>query len=432
MRVGIAYGKGGLEVRLPDGIPVDVVAPAHLPPAPDQRLAILESLRRPVGRPPLREMVRPSDTVAIVFSDITRPTPNWLLIPAILEELEAAGVARGRIVLFNSTGTHRLNTRAELAGMLGESVVEGYRILQNDARAAGAHRSVGATSSGNEIWLLSQFLDCSFKIITGFIEPHFFAGFSGGGKGVMPGLARLDTVMRNHTARNIDDERSSWGVLDGNPIQREVREAVALVDPEFLVNVTLDRNRAVTACFSGHWVEAHLAGCEFVRSSAMVAVERPYDIVITSNSGYPLDLNLYQAVKGMSAAAQIVKPGGAIIIAAECWDGLPDHGSFGRLLAESRDAGELIARIRAPGFAADDQWQAQILASIVLRNEVYVHSDGLTAEQLAQAKLHPCPSIEERVELLRARSGGSPTICVLPDGPQTIPYLMGRIHGRTA
>ena len=425
MKLRLAYGKRGLEVNLSESASVTVVEPSFVPAAPDQKGAVAESLRNPVGKPPLRAMVKPGDTVAVVFSDITRPTPNHLLIPVILEELSAAGVSEERITLFNSTGTHRLNTVQELSGMLGEDIVRRYRIIQNDARAANAHESVGVTASGNEIRLQKDFLACSFKIITGFIEPHFFAGFSGGGKAVMPGLAHMDTVMRNHNARNIDDERASWGVLDGNPIRDEVEEAVSFVNPDFLVNVTLNKHKEVTRSFAGDWIQAYRAGTEFARKTAMVRVDALFDIVVTSNSGYPLDLNLYQAVKGMSAAAKVAKPGGSIIVAAECWDGIPDHGSFGRLLREASDADDLLSRIRAEGFMADDQWQAQILASIVKRNEVYVYSDGLTAEQLAQAKLRPCPSIESEVKALLARYGSGARICVLPEGPQTIPYHQG-------
>jgi len=422
MNCRLAYGKTGLEIAIPDAAAVTVVEPAHAPAVPDQEAAVAASLRRPIGSAPLANRVRPTDTVAVVFSDLTRPTPNAIIVPAVLAELAAAGVPRERITLFNSTGTHRTNTREELVRMLGEDVVAGCRIVQNDARANGQHASVGTTTSGNELFIHKEFLACSFKILTGFIEPHFFAGFSGGGKAIMPGMARLDTVMRNHDARAMDDPRSTWAVLDGNPMRAEVEEAVALVRPDFLVNVALDRDKRITGVFSGDVAAAYRAGTEFVRGTAMVEVPSPFDIVVTSNSGYPLDLNLYQAVKGMSAAARVVRPGGSIIVAAECWDGVPDHGSFGKLLRESKDADELLARIRSPGFSMDDQWQAHILALIVKKADVYVHADGLTREQIEMAKLKPCPSIDERVELLLSAYGPGARVCVLPEGPQTVPY----------
>jgi nickel-dependent lactate racemase len=426
MRIRLAYGEKGLDVSIPDDASVTVVEPVFVPAAPDQAAAIAESLARPTGSLPLRRRVRPTDTVAVVFSDITRPAPNALIVPAVLAELAAAGVPRDRITLFNATGTHRSNTRAELVGMLGEAVVSGYRIVQNDARAAGAHVAVGTTRSGNEILVLREFAACSFKILTGFIEPHFFAGFSGGGKAVMPGLAHLDTVLRNHNARNIDDPMATWAVLDGNPVRTEVEEAAAFVRPDFLVNVALNRDKRVTRVFSGDIAAAYRAGTEFVRATAMAEVDSPFDIVVTTNSGWPLDLNLYQAVKGMSAAARVTRPGGSIVVAAECRDGLPDHGSFGRLLREAAGVDGLLSRIRTPGFAMDDQWEAQILALIVQRADVYVRADGLTPQQIAQARLRPCTSVDAQVDRLLEKYGRNARVCVLPEGPQTVPYCTGR------
>lgn len=423
MRVEVAYGKKGLAVTIPEGISVTMVEPAFIPSLPDPVRAVIESLRTPLGCTPLRQSVRSTDTVGVVFSDITRPTPNNQIIPAILQELELAGVPRDNITLFNSTGTHRLNTPQELKGMLGRKIVESYRIIQNDARAQGQHVPVGVTKSGNEVKIQKDFLACTYKIITGFIEPHFFAGFSGGGKAVMPGMAHLDTVMRNHNAKNIDHPDSTWATLEGNPIHAEVNEAMALVKPDFLVNVALNRDKRITRCFAGNAVTAYNAGTRFVKENAMSRVESLFDIVITSNSGYPLDLNLYQSVKGMSAAARITRPGGAIIVAAECWDGVPDHGSFGKLLRETRDADDLLARIRASGFMMDDQWQAQILALIVKKADVFVHADGLTPAQIAQAKLSPCPSIEVKLDFLLGKYGKGSRVCVLPDGPQTVPFV---------
>ncbi len=424
MKLKLAYGKEGLDVVLPDGAAVTVIEPVFVPALPDQKAAIADSLRNPIGSPPLAKIVKPNDTVAVVFSDITRPAPNRLIIPVILDELRAAGVPKDRVTLFNATGTHRLNTKEELAGMLGQRIVDEYRIVQNDARARGIHERVGITRGGNEILIHKDFLSCSFKILTGFIEPHFFAGFSGGGKAVMPGLAELGTVMRNHGARNIDDPNANWGVLDGNPIREEVNEAASMTKPSFLVNVALNKNREVTGSFAGDWIEAFAAGTEFVRRTAMAAVDRLFDVVVTSNSGYPLDLNLYQAVKGMSAAERITKPGGSVVIASECRDGVPDHGSFGALMRESGNADELLARIRSAGFMRDDQWQAQILAKIVKRVDVYVYTTGLTADQLIKAKVRPCASIEALVRTLLKKIGERAEICVLPEGPQTIPYIV--------
>ncbi len=429
MIVRLAYGTGRLEVRLPDTASVTVVEPVFVPAAPDQAGAIAAALRAPIGSPRLAARVKPGGPVGVVFSDITRPAPNRLMLPAILAELATAGVPRERITLFNATGTHRANTPAELSRMLGGEIAARFRIVQNDARAAGRHARVGVTSSGNEVQILREFLCCETRILTGFIEPHFFAGYSGGGKAIMPGLARLDTVMRNHGAANMDSPLAQWGMLEGNPLRREIDEAMALVAPDFLVNVALNRDKAVTRCFAGDSVAAYREGVAFVRGTSLMPVEAPFDIVVTTNSGWPLDLNLYQAVKGMSAAARIVRPGGAIVIAAECRDGVPDHGSFGRLLREARSPDELLARLRAPGFTMDDQWQAHTLALILEKAEVHVHAAGLTDAQVTAAMMRPCPSVERRVEELLERFGPGAPVCVLPEGPQTIPYIADPARG---
>jgi len=398
-----------------------VVEPRHAAGLVDPIDALRAALRQPIGTPPLRELVKPGDRVGIAFSDITRPTPNGLLLPVLRKAL--AHVPDDHIILFNATGTHRFNTDIELRGMLGDALVDRHLIVQNDAAAAASHTVVGATTSGNEIAILHEFLECDVKILTGFIEPHFFAGFSGGGKAVMPGLASLDTVMRNHCARNIDHPQARWGITRGNPIWEEAFQAAMMTSPTFLLNVTLNREKEITGVFAGELLEAHTRGCEFVRDSAMVPVDAPFDIVIGTNSGYPLDLNLYQSVKGMSAAAQVVKPGGSIIIAAECWDGIPNHGEYCRLLQSAESLESLLAAIRAPGYACQDMWQAHVQALICGQADVYFHTRHLTPEQITRALLKPCVSIEKTVLQLLEKYGDNANICILPEGPQTVPYV---------
>jgi nickel-dependent lactate racemase len=421
MKTWLAYGKTGLEINLPDGAKVTTVKPRHAAALSDPAGAVREALRQPTGAPPLREWVKAAGTVAIVFSDITRPTPNYILLPAILAELDH--VPDEQIILFNSTGTHRANTDAELEQMLGGDIVRRFRIVQNDASDDESHVLVGTTTTGNPIRLHREFVACDAHILTGFIEPHFFAGFSGGGKAVMPGLAALETIMENHNPANMDSPRARWGITAGNPVWEEVREAAHMIDSRFLVNVTLNREKDITGIFAGDLDQAHTEGCTFVRQTAMVPVAEPFDIVITSNSGYPLDLNLYQSVKGMSAASQIVKPGGTIIIAADCWDGIPDHGEYGRLLHGAQTPADLLATIRQPGFRRQDMWQAQIQALIAQKADVYVYSHHLTSAQIEGALLRPCDDVAALVIDLLRQQGPAATICVLPDGPQTIPFV---------
>lgn len=420
--VHLAYGKRGLDVSVPEH--AVVIEPKFVAGVADERAAIVEAIRNPIGTRPLRELVRPGQTAAVVHTDITRATPNDRLLPPILAELEAAGIRRQDISLLNALGTHRPQTHEELVGMLGAQVVANYRCLQHDGNDDANLVRVGTTRFGHDVRVNKQYMDADIKILTGFIEPHFFAGFSGGPKGVLPSIAGAESVLDNHGAKMIGDAKATFGITQGNPIWDEMLEAARMTQPTFLVNVSLNRDKRITQVFAGELFAAHQAGCKFVGECSMVPVAEPFDIVVTSNSGYPLDLNLYQAVKGMSAAAQVVRPGGAIIIASECWDGIPEHGPFGKLLRQYAGAAELLKAVESPGFASADQWQAQTLARLRLKAEIYVKADGLSDEQITQSLLQPCHSIEETIAALSAKHpAGRPSICVLPEGPVTIAYV---------
>jgi nickel-dependent lactate racemase len=422
MDLTLAYGRDGLAFTLPDDAPVTVITPQPQAGLPDEDDALLSALRAPSGTSALRDMLAPDDAVAVVFSDITRPTPNDRILPPLLAELAAAGVPDAQITLINALGTHRPQTQGELAEMLGAEIVRRYRIVQHDAWDDAALVEIGRNRAGNPIRVNRAYMDASFRILTGFIEPHFFAGFSGGPKAVLPGIADAGAILDNHNAAMIGDPHSTWAVTEGNPLWEEILAAAQATSPDFLLNVTLNAQHEITGVFAGELTAAHRAGTDFVRETAMQPVAAPFDVVITSNSGYPLDLNLYQAVKGMSAAAQIVRPGGDIIVAAECWDGLPDHGEYARLLREADTPEVLLAAITAPGFRCQDQWEAQIQAQILQKARVHVYADGLTDAELREAMVIPCESIEATVAQIREATPDA-TIAVLPEGPQTVPYL---------
>jgi nickel-dependent lactate racemase len=420
-QIKLAYGREGLDVDLPDS--VDVLLPRAAQGLPDEAAALRAACRAPLASPPLADLVKPGDTVVVVHTDITRATPNDRILPVLLAELEAAGVNRADITLLNGLGTHRPQTAAELRAMLGEKIVSQYRCLQHDCQDEANLVPLGKTSRGHPVRINRRYLEADVRILTGFIEPHFFAGFSGGPKAVLPSLAGAESVFTNHGLRMIGHPNAAWGMTEGNPIWEEMREVALLTHPTFLLNVTLNAQQEITGVFAGEMMAAHTAGIQFVRENAMVAVDAPYDIVLTTNSGYPLDQNLYQAVKGMSAASQIVSEGGAIIIAAACEDGLPDHGRYAELLAAAGTPQGVLDLISRPGFSEQDQWQVQIQAQIQLRAEVYVFSEGLTDAQIARALFTPCRDIEDTLARLRTRYGPSLRCCVIPEGPQTIPYL---------
>jgi lactate racemase len=419
MRIQLAYGQGYVPLDSPEAC-TTVIEPAHSPGFPDEHAEIVRALNQPIGAPPLRESIQPHDRICIVFTDITRATPNRRLIPWLLEYLSF--VPRERITLLNGLGTHRPNTDAELKELLTPEVVERYRVLNHEPENPEALVQVGKTHDGTPALLNRHVMEANVRIITGFIEPHFFAGFSGGPKGIMPGVAGLPTVMSNHGARNIADPGATFGVTEGNPIWEEMRDVALRAGPSFLLNVALNEKREITGVFAGDLLEAHRAGCAFVRKSAMQPVDDLFDVVITTNSGYPLDLNLYQGVKGMSAGARILKPGGTLILACECRQGAPAGSSFDQLLRAASSPEELLGLITSPGFVRPEQWQVQIQALIQRKATIMLYS-SLSHEQVRAAHLIPCEDINATLrEMIAARPEGM-RIGVLPQGPLTIPYL---------
>ena len=414
--VRLAYGRTGLTLAVPDA--AQVVEPRAAPAVADETRALEAALAAPVDARPLMELAAGKRRVVVTHTDVTRATPNDRILPVVLRTLERAGVERRSITLLNSLGTHRPQTAAELRRMLGPEVVANYRCAQHDAWDDAGLVVAGTTRRGNVVRLNRSVMQADLVIFTGFIEPHFFAGFSGGPKGALPALAGHESVLTNHGYAMIGDPRATWGITAGNPIWEEMAEVARFIEPLFLVNVALNTAGAITGVFAGDVLTAHRRGCEFVRDSAMVGVEEPFDAVVTTNSGYPLDQNLYQTVKGMQAARGVVRTGGAILMAAACEDGLPSHGRYAELLAQAGSPEAVLAMVGAPGFAAQDQWQVQIQAQIQRHADVYVYSDGLSEAEIRSALLTPCGDLEALLAELQPRR-----LCVLPQGPLTIAYL---------
>lgn len=380
MKTTLLYGKDGLTIEVPDR--AVIIEPKHLDGLADEEKAVREALQNPIGTPPLREMVKSTDRVAIVISDITRPTPNEKLVPWLLNEL--SHVPHENFVIINGTGTHRDQTEEEFVQMLGQWVVDHIKIVNNHCHDKETLVNVGRSRFGCDVYLNKEYVEADFRIVTGFIEPHFFAGFSGGPKGIMPGIAGIETIQTFHNARMIGDPLATWGNMVDNPLQDMTREINGMCKPHFMLNVTLNRSKEITRVLAGELYEAHDIGCAFAKEHAMIRTDDRFDVVITSNSGYPLDQNLYQAVKGMSAAHKIVKQGGTIICAAECSDGLPSHGNYARILQMRKNPHEILEMINSEQFEMFDQWQVQKQAVIQVWADVYVYS-SLSPEEVEKA-----------------------------------------------
>jgi nickel-dependent lactate racemase len=417
----LAYGKTGHKIELPDSYNVDIIEPLWVEGVKDQSYAVTMALRDPHSSKPLRDRVNSNEKVAIIFSDITRATPYKVIIPSLLEELQH--LPKKNIRFFCANGTHRFATDQELINILGENIVKNFEIVQNDANRKEFFKYVGTTKSGNEVLLNKEILTCDVKILTGFIEPHFFAGFSGGGKALMPGMAYAETIKYNHSIYHLSMENVKWGVTNGNPLWEELMEAAEFVPGLFLLNITLNKKKEITGVFAGDMRSAHREGCKFAKGSAMVSVDKLYDIVITSNSGYPLDLNIYQTVKGMSAAAQVVKTGGNIIMAAECWDGIPSGSDYESILKSVSSINDLMTFIKEKEKSIKDTWQIYFQAQIQKKANVFLYSDKLDEETIKMTLLNPVKDISVLVRNLVDKIGVKTDICILPEGPQTIPYF---------
>lgn len=419
MRLPLQYGTTGVDLDL-TGINATVLRPRHTPALADEAAGFVEAARAPIGTRPLREIIRADETVAVVIPDGTRPLPSDRLLPWLFAEL--AHVPAKNFTIVVGTGSHRANTPAELDRMLGAEVVRRYKVINHDAHTPAGLVTVGRSKFGYDVAFNRETVEADRRIIMGFIEPHFMAGFSGGYKAVFPGVLGIEAIMQYHGARVIGDPLSTWGELETNPTQARVREGGALLPIDFCINVTLNAEKRITRYFCGETMAAHRAGCAFAKATAMTACAQAFPIVVTTNSGFPLDQNVYQAVKGMSAAARIVQPGGLILAAARCNDGFPEHGNFREMLVAHASPAALLETINRPDFSIFDQWQVQLLALILLKARVGLYSE-IPPGQLRAAHLEPVANLDAALRAEIARLGPDTPVAVLPEGPLTIPYL---------
>ena len=417
--IDIAYGKGHISLNADPAVAEwTSIRPRFEPAHPDPVNGFRDAVANPIGSEPLASLIGPSDRVAIVTSDGTRPVPNRELIPWILE---AIPVPEEQVTVILGTGTHRPNSTEEIEAMFGREVVSRVHIINHDAFDESTNVDLGRISTGTPAYLDRAYLEADKRIVVGFIEPHFFAGYSGGAKGIAPGVAGIDTILQLHRADLIGDPNSTWGQMEGNLIQKEIAEIVALCPPDFMVNVTLNGDKEISRFYLGDYQAAHGVGCSAAKEAAMQAVERAFPVVVTSNSGYPLDQNLYQTVKGISAAARIVGDGGHIFVASECSDGVPDHGNFAAIMRKGDAASDVLDSIQTLERPILDQWQAQILAGILDRVSISVAS-GMDRDAIEACKLETTDDLNAAVREAIGESDDA-RVAVLPDGPLTIPYL---------
>lgn len=422
MRVRLDYGKEGLEVELPDAN-----LKAVLGLQASQRLemptkAIDQALRYPIACAPLADLARGRRDACIVICDITRPVPNKVLLPPLLETLHKAGILPEKTTILIATGTHRPNLGAELEVLVGSDIASRYSIINHDSKDLSQHRFLGTSPNGVPVWLDKAYTDADLKITVGLIEPHFMAGFSGGRKLVMPGVAHFSTIQRWHCPRFLESPLATNGVVEGNPVHEENMAIARMAKPDFMVDVTLDEANQITGVFAGDIWHAWRTGVAFAARHVRAKLTEPADIVVTTCAGYPLDATFYQAVKGMVGALPAVKEGGTIIIASQCAEGVgsPD---FARVLQETEDLEAFVEYISQPNVFVPEEWEVEELAKATRHARVICVAEGIPHETLAHCFVTPAESVEEAVRLALAQQGQNASLIAIPRGPYVIPFV---------
>ncbi|MCP4812129.1 MAG: nickel-dependent lactate racemase [Planctomycetaceae bacterium] len=419
MHVCLEYGRSGLEVELPDDRVIRTLAYKNAAPLEDPAASLAAVLQEPNGTPSLAELARGRSSACIVICDITRPVPNALILQALLETLEQAGLKRDQILILVATGLHRPNEGDELVELVGQSIVDQYRIENHHGQVQEEHTFLGESPRGVPIWIDSRYVEADLKITTGLIEPHLMAGFSGGRKLVCPGIAAIETIKVWHGPTFLEDPRADCGILEGNPVHEENTWIARHTGCDFIVNVVIDSQRRLLKVVAGDMEQAFLEGVDFCRQVVTDKVQEPVDIVVTSCAGYPLDTTFYQAVKGLTGALPIVKQGGTIVMAASLSEGIGSP-QFEQLFDENADLESFVDRILNTDYFVMDQWQLEELAKVRRKAKVKIVSDGLPADTINRLFVESAPSVEQAVADSVEEYGAQASIAVIPKGPYVL------------
>lgn len=422
MQVSMRYGQGTLKVEIPDKNLAGILETSESVPLADADAAVRQAIVAPIASPSLAELARGRDSACIVISDVTRPVPNKVILPPLLETLEAAGIPREKITILIATGIHRPNEGAELEGMVGSAIMETYRIVNHFSQDPGTHAYLGKTGSGTPVHIDKTYLAAGLKVITGLIEPHLMAGYSGGRKAVCPGLASVETMKIMHGPHLMEHPKSAVGILEGNPFHEEATEIALMAGADFNLNVAIDKARRITGVFAGDMVASHLNGAKFVENQAKATLPESVDAVIVSSAGHPLDTTFYQAIKGLLAAVEIVKEGGSILLVAACSEGI-GSGPFTDLVLKTEDLQAFVKGLYNPANFVIDQWQLEELAKVARKADIYFYSEGIPYQQQAKLFVHPLREPQKGIEAILARHGDTARIAVIPEGP----YVLAQI-----
>lgn len=412
------YGKGVLDLRLPAGS-YQLLKAKKIEIGKTEQEIVSDALEHPIGGPRLRELSKEAQKITIITNDNTRPMPSHITLPALIRSLYSPA-KNHNITILIATGMHRKMSRAEMEEQYGTEICSSYNVVNHDAYDKNSLVSLGKLSTGNELLVNTLVAESDLVISEGFIETHFFAGFSGGRKSILPGVSGVDSIMNNHSPINIDHAYARSAQLTGNPIHAECIEAARVAGLKFILNIALNEEKRIIGAFAGDFEKAHLMGCTYVRDLMSVPAKHT-DIVVTTNSGYPLDRNLYQVVKGIDTASSMTKKGGVIIIAAECRDGI-GHTKFKELMQSCRTKEELLQKMSEPHQEVD-KWQAQILARAIAEKTIILVNDTLEQTELEKMFIKQASSLNSALKQAKTLKGENASISVMPEGPVVIPLV---------
>lgn len=422
MQIKMRYGHGTLPINIPDNNLAGILETSESEPLGDADAAVQQAIAEPIASPALAELARGRDSACIVISDVTRPVPNQIILPPMLKTLEASGMPREKITILIATGIHRPNEGEELEGMVGRFIMETYRIRNHFSQDPGTHAYLGKTANGTPVHIDKTYLAADLKVITGLIEPHLMAGYSGGRKAICPGLASVETMKIMHGPHLMEHPKSAVGILDGNPFHEEATEIALMAGVDFNLNVAIDKARRITGVFAGDMVTSHRVGAQFVENQAKATLPEPVDAVVVSSAGHPLDTTFYQAIKGLLAAVEIVKEGGSILLVAACGEGI-GSGPFTDLVFKTQDLRAFVEGLYNPANFVIDQWQLEELAKVARKADIYFYSEGIPYPQQTKLFVQPVREPQAGIEAILARYGDNTQIAAIPEGP----YVLAQI-----
>jgi nickel-dependent lactate racemase len=424
MRIELSYGKGVMPVDMPEGLEIEVIRKPAMPVIADPKAAMRAALARPVGAPALKDLARGKKSCCVLICDITRPVPNGIILPILLRGLLDAGMTPEQVRVLVATGLHRPNEGAELAELVGDPwVLQTFKVENHFARNDAGHVFLGRSARGIDFKIDRRFAEADLKIATGLVEPHFMAGYSGGRKVIMPGVAHADAIRRFHSAEFMEHPNARNCVLEGNPLYDEQLQVVKLLGGAHAVNAVIDENRRLSFVNFGEIVASHLAAVAFIRGFAEVPVERRYATVLTSAAGYPLDKTYYQTVKGMVAPMDILAPGGELIVVSACSEGMGSREfveAQRRFVAEGPEA--FLKGLAAKSRAEIDEWQTEMQLKPMRVGAIRLFTEGLKGEQRGLTGVGMIEDVSAAVAASVKRAGDR-RVAVIPEGPYVVPFF---------